>query len=58
MPLKKGVIHIYTGDGKGKTTASMGLAAGLPEPDLKCLYASFLKMTGPENSMYSRNQII
>jgi cob(I)yrinic acid a,c-diamide adenosyltransferase len=27
MPLKKGVIHIYTGDGKGKTTAAMGLAA-------------------------------
>jgi len=26
--MKKGLIHIYTGDGKGKTTAATGLAAG------------------------------
>ncbi|MBT6691105.1 cob(I)yrinic acid a,c-diamide adenosyltransferase [Candidatus Parcubacteria bacterium] len=26
MPKNKGKIHIYTGDGKGKTTASLGLA--------------------------------
>lgn len=26
MPTKKGQIHIYTGDGKGKTTAALGLA--------------------------------
>ena len=24
--MKKGLVHIYTGDGKGKTTAAMGLA--------------------------------
>ena len=24
--MKKGLVHIYTGDGKGKTTASLGLA--------------------------------
>ena len=24
--MKKGLIHIYCGDGKGKTTAAMGLA--------------------------------
>jgi len=26
MPKNKGKIHIYTGDGKGKTTAALGLA--------------------------------
>jgi len=26
MPNKLGKIHIYTGDGKGKTTAALGLA--------------------------------
>jgi cob(I)alamin adenosyltransferase len=26
MGVKKGYIHVYTGDGKGKTTASLGLA--------------------------------
>ena len=24
--MKKGFVHIYTGDGKGKTTAALGLA--------------------------------
>ncbi|MDP2798476.1 MAG: cob(I)yrinic acid a,c-diamide adenosyltransferase, partial [Deltaproteobacteria bacterium] len=26
MVLKQGYIHIYTGNGKGKTTAALGLA--------------------------------
>jgi cob(I)alamin adenosyltransferase len=26
MKLKKGLVHIYTGEGKGKTTAALGLA--------------------------------
>ena len=43
MPLKKGVIHIYTGDGKGKTTASMGLAARAAGTGLKVLICQFLK---------------
>ncbi|MDD2604368.1 MAG: cob(I)yrinic acid a,c-diamide adenosyltransferase, partial [Desulfobacteraceae bacterium] len=26
MPLPKGFVQVYTGDGKGKTTAEIGLA--------------------------------
>ncbi len=25
MPLKRGMVHVYTGNGKGKTTAALGL---------------------------------
>lgn len=35
MPQNKGKIHIYTGDGKGKTTAALGLALRALGADLK-----------------------
>lgn len=37
------MIHIYTGDGKGKTTAGVGLAIRAAASGYKVLYVQFLK---------------
>jgi cob(I)alamin adenosyltransferase len=39
----KGYIHIYTGDGKGKTTAALGLALRAAGAGLSVYIAQFLK---------------
>ena len=39
----KGLIHIYCGDGKGKTSAALGLAVRAAGSGLKVLAARFLK---------------
>ena len=41
--MTKGLIHIYTGDGKGKTTAAVGLAVRAKSKGLKTLYVQFFK---------------
>jgi cob(I)yrinic acid a,c-diamide adenosyltransferase len=38
-----GLIHIYTGDGKGKTTAAIGLAVRTAGSGGKVLFSQFLK---------------
>ncbi len=43
MKLNKGYVHIYTGDGKGKTTASIGLALRASGAGMKVFIAQFLK---------------
>ena len=42
------MIHLYSGDGKGKTTASVGLAVRAAGADKKVIFAQFLK--GSESS--------
>lgn len=41
--MENGLIHIYCGDGKGKTTASIGLAVRASGHGLKVLIVKFLK---------------
>ena len=41
--MKKGLIHIYCGDGKGKTTASLGLTLRAAGFGMKVLYLQFFK---------------
>jgi len=40
---KKGLIHVYTGDGKGKTTAAFGLAMRAAGKGLSVLIIQFMK---------------
>ena len=41
--MEKGYIHVYTGDGKGKTTAAFGLALRAAGAGLKVWIAQFVK---------------
>jgi len=40
----KGYVQVYTGDGKGKTTAALGLALRAAGAGLKVFIAQFMKM--------------
>jgi len=40
---RKGLVQVYTGDGKGKTTAAIGLACRARGHNLKVCYVSFQK---------------
>jgi cob(I)alamin adenosyltransferase len=41
--MKKGLVHIYTGEGKGKTTAAVGLAVRAKSRGLNTFFAQFFK---------------
>jgi cob(I)alamin adenosyltransferase len=41
--LERGFVHVYTGDGKGKTTAALGLACRAAGHNLKTFMILFMK---------------
>ena len=43
MPFENGYIQVYTGDGKGKTTAALGLALRAAGAGLKVYIGQFIK---------------
>ncbi len=47
MKLEQGLIQIYTGNGKGKTTAALGLALRAVGRELKVCMIQFMKGGGP-----------
>jgi len=51
--LSQGMIHLYIGNGKGKTTAAVGLAVRALGAGLKVFFVQFLKntITGEKNIM-------
>jgi cob(I)alamin adenosyltransferase len=56
--MKKGLIHIYTGDGKGKTTSAVGLAIRAKSRGLRVLFAQFMKQnTGGETKLLEQLSI-
>jgi len=46
MPLARGYIQVYTGNGKGKTTASLGLALRAVGRGLRVCFFQFIKGGG------------
>ena len=41
--MKKGYVQVYTGNGKGKTTAAIGLAIRAAGAGLKVYFGQFIK---------------
>lgn len=39
----QGLVHVYTGDGKGKTTAAVGLCVRMTGAGKRCAFIQFLK---------------
>ncbi len=45
--MAKGLIHVYTGDGKGKTTAAIGITVRAKSRGLRPMFVQFFKESDP-----------
>lgn len=54
----EGRLHVYTGDGKGKTTSCVGLAVRASGAGLSVLFVQFDKGPPDDNSLYSERKIL
>ncbi len=54
--MSTGLVHIYTGEGKGKTTASIGLAVRALGHGFRVVYASFFKK--PDSYGYNEINVL
>ena len=50
MTMKQGYVQVYTGDGKGKTTAAVGLAMRAAAAGLRVYFCQFMKY-GPTGEL-------
>jgi len=50
----KGLVHVYTGDGKGKTTAALGLAMRAVGQGMKVAFIQFLKGLPSGEHLFAR----
>lgn len=53
--MNKGFVHVYTGNGKGKTTCAVGLAVRARSRGLRVLFSQFMKKaSGGETSLLDK----
>ena len=55
--IDKRFVQIYTGNGRGKTVAALGLALRAAGADLKVLFITFMKSTHPYSELNSLSQL-
>lgn len=53
----EGMVQVYTGDGKGKTTAALGLAMRAAGYDLRTLFVQFMKGSTDYGELHSINSL-
>lgn len=58
MPLEKGLIHVYTGEGKGKTTAALGQAFRACGRGLNVLVHQFFKLDSEPSGEMAFNEAL
>lgn len=57
VKLEQGLIQVYTGNGKGKTTASLGLALRAVGRELKVCMIQFMKGGGPYGEQMAADRL-